>query len=170
MTRKRFITIVLILVFLQIVLNLSLSISTYVMLAPLCFVILGLARGTSSVKCMLVAFTMGLVVDVFSSGIPGLWSAALVAASIPRLIIIKRRSWKDDTAYYDMPSPMDMGQGAFFLCSLAVSLVFFISYVLLEKMATALTLNDLVRVVVSIIVNTVCVYLIAIFVQDKKRR
>ncbi|MBQ0005949.1 MAG: hypothetical protein KBS57_00900 [Alistipes sp.] len=170
MTRKRFITIVLILVFLQIVLNLSLSISTYLMLAPLCFVIQGLERGASSVKCMIVAFALGLVVDIFSSGIPGLWSAALVAASVPRLIIVKRRFWKNDTAYYDMPSPVDMGQGAFFLCSFAVSLVFFISYALLEKMAVALTWNDIVRVVLSIIVNTVCVYLIAISVQDNKRR
>ena len=170
MTRKRFITIVLILVFFQIILNLSLSVSTFVMFAPLCFVILGLKRGTSSVKCMIVAFTLGLIVDGLSSGIPGLWSAALVAASIPRLIIIRRRSWEDDYDYYDMPSPMDMGRGAFFLCSLAVSLVFIITYVLLEKMMVVLIWTDIVRMAVSVFVNAVCVYLIAVFVQDKKKR
>jgi len=169
MRKKRFIFITVILVLLQIIINGSLSISTWFFLAPVCFLVLGLKRGITSVKCMLIAFLVGLVVDVASAGIPGLWSASLTAAAVPRLAIIRRRAWEDDSGFYDMPSPREMGAGVYFFYALSVNVVFYLVYVMLERMSLVLTLSQGVEILLSAAANTVLVLVIALLVQDKRR-
>lgn len=158
-----------ILILLQVVLNGSLSVSTFFFLAPVCFLLLGLERGVTAVKCMLIAFLVGLIVDVMSSGIPGLWSASLTAAAVPRLAIIRRRAWADDSELYDMPSLKEMGTGVYFLYALSVNLVFYAVYVVVEKMSFDLTLTDGARILISVVTNTLCMMIIALLVPKNRR-
>jgi len=169
MTRARFIIIVVILVILQGVINLSLSVSTYLFLAPVCFVLLGFERGISTIKCMVLAFIIGLSVDLLSCGVPGLWSASLTAAAVPRLGIIKRRAWENDSDLYDMPCPKEMGFGIYAVYALAVNAIFYLSYVMMERMTLVLTLFDGVRILSSVIANTVVMLIIALCIQDNRR-
>jgi len=169
MTRSRYITIVTILILLQIVINLSLSISTYLLLAPVCFVLLGFERGITSVKCMLLAFAIGLIIDILSFGIPGLWSASLTAAAVPRLAIIRRRAWENDSGLYDMPTPAEMGFGIYVIFTLVVNTVFYLTYVMLERMTVILGITDGIRIMASVAVNTICITLISVCVQDNRR-
>lgn len=169
MTRKRFIFIIVILILLQTIFNESLSISPYFFPAPVCFIILGLERGVSSMKCMVLAFLIGLVVDLLSGGIPGLWSASLTAASVPRLALIRRRAWADESGWYDMPSMKEIGFGIYAAYALLVNVVFYVVFVMVEKMTPVLSIADGIRIIVSVIANTLCLLLISLLVQDKRR-
>lgn len=169
MTKKRYIFIAVILVLIQIIINVSFSVSTMFFLAPVCFLLLGMERGLTSVKCMILAFLIGLVVDLMSAGIPGLWSASLTAAAVPRLAFIRRRAWEDESGLYDMPSPAEIGAGVYFFYALSVNVVFYVVYVMVERMSPFLTLAEGAEILLSVVANTVLLLVIALFVQDKRR-
>lgn len=168
MTKKRYIVAIVILFLLQIVLLKSLSLSTLFFLAPAVYLVLSMERGISPIKGMVLLFLVGMAIDLFSMGIPGLWSASLLAASVPRLLIIKERAWESDDDLYDMPSLKEMGASRYVFFAITVNVVFFSVYVILEKMSISL-LSDIVRIVLSSLLNTVLMVILALISQPKRR-
>lgn len=170
MTKNRYIVMVIILFLLQIVLLKSFSLSTWFFPAPLVFTILSLERGLSAIKGIVLLFLIGMGADLLSSGIPGLWSASLLAAFIPRLAIIKTRAWENDDDLYDMPSLRDYGAGHYFFLAVTVNLVFFLVYSVLEKFSFSLTLFDITRVALSALLNSVLMVILIVISQPQKKK
>lgn len=130
----------------------------YLSVYPLILIILPI--GINSVAYMLIAFVLGLGVDSLSDGIPGLNAAACVALAYcrkPVFNLILKRSVIENI---NEVTTKELQPKTFILLSAILYAIFFVVYISLDNFWSLPILLNLVRLLINIIVNVLCAYLI----------
>ena len=123
----------LVLVFLlQLVLSDYVHPGPYVLLTLLPFLILHIPLSRSPHVVMLIAFALGLGVDVLSDGVPGLNAFAAVLSAAPRRFFYRILVNSDRQDTTDVPRLREVGPAKFAKYLGALTLLFVAAYVVLD--------------------------------------
>jgi rod shape-determining protein MreD len=158
---RRFFTFVII-VLLQSFIFDKLPLSTYVRPCIYLLFIVLLPFGYSQVKALLWAFALGLSIDLLTSDVIGINTAATVLAMMVRPYLLKLFSLKIDNDLYTLPSVKTLGLRPFFgyisLLLLLHQTVFF----LMDSFA----LYDILLTIARILLSTLCSILLILALQS----
>lgn len=151
---KRLSLIVLIII-LQVVLDNYCDLGVYLRIVLLPYLILTLPYRIKTIEAMVIAFILGLVVDLFTTGVVGLNSGALAASALVRRKILYSILDERNIDKYDYPNFRAMGnmKGGFYF--ILPYLAFFIVYILLDNFSLSPFWWNLQRIVICSVVNTI---------------
>ncbi|MCI2081991.1 MAG: hypothetical protein LKK19_00055 [Bacteroidales bacterium] len=138
---------------LQIVANDYINLGPYVYVCFLPMMILLVPAGRSSIQSLLIAFGLGILVDLLSDGVLGLNAAAgvLMAGTLNFVfnVTVSRDNYEGD----DCPNMYDVGIVKYLRLALLSFSIYFIAYVFLDGMGSRPFLFDLTRLIVTLAVN-----------------
>ena len=122
-----------ILVFLlQLVLTDYVHLGPYVFLCLVPYLILNIPLSRSPHVVMLLAFAIGLGLDILSDGVPGLNAAAAVLAAAPRRFFYRRLVNSDRQDKTEIPLPGEVGLLKYLKYLAAVTILYMAAYVALD--------------------------------------
>lgn len=132
--------------------------------------ILTLPTTTSASGLLLWAFAMGLGVDYFTDSIVGLNAAAAVFLAFAQPLIFKLVCRKGELENQIRPGLKELGLWRFLTFIVIGLAIHHITIVFLENFSLALSLHSLIRIVLSLFVNTILILLIEFGVFYKNWR
>lgn len=145
---------------------LSLGVRIHITILP--FLILGFSYKYSTISMMLIAFGLGLSVDIFGNGIIGLNAAALVAVAFTRESFLKNLVNQRSMENLSAPSPREMGLSPYIIYLIFTYSVFFIFFIPLESMSIFPFFQNLIKLILSIIINVILAYILSRIFHNKK--
>jgi len=168
MERSQSIIVFVLILLIQVILNDSVTFGIYIYLAPICFTVLSRYVGTSSLNMLLTAFGTGVLVDLFSNGVPGLNAAALTAMAAVRKPLLKQLTVMQGGEGYRYPSVWNMGAGKYYLFSAVCCAVFFVFYVFLESVGVTGLWLDIQRIVAGTLINAAVMAVMSAAVHGRR--
>ncbi len=153
----------------QVLINnyLNLGVYVYVFLIP--YIILFLPYKVKTINLMLLAFLLGLGVDIFGNGVLGLNTAALTALAFCRNFFLSRIVNEKNVDKNYAPTSYELGFGHYVAYISLSLLVFFLFYVPLDNMSLTPLLFNTLRIVIGCIVNTLLIASLGALTQTKRR-
>ena len=144
--------------------------STHVLLSMLPVMVLCIPLTIGTAGCMLIAFFSGLTIDWLSEGIIGLNAAAAVPAALMRVPLIRFFLGEDLISRKDSFSFRKNGAGKISTTIIAISVIFFGIYVILDGAGTHETSFNLIRFGASILCNMPLALLAADILTPEDRK
>jgi len=122
--------------------------------------ILTMPTTTPTSSLMLWAFAMGLGVDYFTDSIMGLNAAAAVFLAFVQPLVFKLVCRKGELENQIRPGLTELGLRRFLSFIFIGLVIHHVAIILLENFSLAFSLHSLIRIVLSLFVNTVLILLI----------
>lgn len=144
------------------------NISPFIYIYIIPIIILFLPYKFKSFVIMPIAFVIGLTIDVFGSGIPGMNAAALTAMAALRPFFLSLVINEKNVNKNDSPTPMEIGIWNYLIYTILSFFIFFAIYVLLDNMSFKPLLFNTLRVVIGTVINAILATVIGIVIQDRR--
>lgn len=145
------------------------NLSIYTDLALFLFIILMLPYRISTITAMIISFCLGLCVDFLGNIIIGMTSAALVVTALLRRSVISLSINQDILEKNSSPSLESLGIRRFISYSLPLILVYDLSFILVDCSGFAPFWHNMLRLCISVAVNTLVAVFLFIVCSDRKR-
>lgn len=146
------------------------NLSVYIDIALPLFIILTLPYRLGTVPAMLAAFALGLVVDILGNGIPGMTSAALTAAALCRRGVLTLVTSRDTAVKEGRATIEAMGTPKFTVYSIPLILTYLLVYILVDLSGFRPAGQCLVRLLLSLAINTALLTALYAVITDSKRK
>lgn len=162
------------LIFFALVFLLQLIVSDYLHLGPwisIClipFLILHISLSRSPHAVMLIAFALGLGLDVLSDGVPGLNAFAAVTAAAPRKLFYRFFVNSDRQDKTEVPLLKEIGFVKYLKYLVSVTAVYTAAYTLLDCVSFRPVQFIFVKFAASTLVSTLVSLLLAAAVQNNR--
>lgn len=166
----RYIITVLLLVIAQGAIDNYVNLSVYLNIMLPMFIILILPEKSGSIAVMLAAFALGLIMDIFGNGIPGLSAAAMTAAALCRKPILRIIIPKELTVKEGRTAIESLGISHFALYSALMLAVCLSVYILVDNAGFRPVWQCLGRLGASLILNTAVMTALFAAVRDNRRQ
>jgi len=166
--RLGYILFYVILLLIQVVLSDFVNIGPYIYLCCLPLLVLYLPLDQHPVVSMLLAFLLGLTVDILCDGIPGLNAAAAVALAAVRRPLYSAFFTRDSLDRALIPTIQEVGilrHANLIFSSLAV---YFIVYICLDAVGMESLTTTLLRLALSCIANLVLILALDFFMLNTR--
>lgn len=164
----RFILISLIIFIVQALTSNYLNISVYVHICLLPAIILSLPYRYKTIRIMVIAFLIGLGLDLMTDGILGLNAAALTAMAFTRNFFLSRLVNEKNVDINDVPRIKVMGFGPFSAYVFLSCLVLFLIYIPLETMSFDHFIFKLIRIVSGVVSNTLLIIILSAAIKFRR--
>lgn len=146
--------------------NLSLYLNITLFMFPL--LVLPVRMGT--VPVMLIAFVLGLIVDILGNGIPGLTSAALTVAALARKQLLGLTVPKENSSNDRKSTIEGMGITRFAVYSASMSFIFLLAYILLDSSGFRPFGQCIARLGLSLVTDTALLTALYAVSTDNRKR
>lgn len=155
----------------QIILWGLLNLSPYILVSLLPAIILCLPVDVRTIPAMLIAFVTGFVTDLFSSGVLGLTSLALVAVAAARFPVIALVCGQSTLERGDSITTRRYGIGKFILCLLLMNTIFLTIFIWADGAGMRTFWFNFLRFIISLTASTlISVPLTNILTAEESRR
>ncbi len=168
MRRNRWILISILLIVVQILFDGLLHLGIYWCLFPALFIILNLPYACKTLPTMLVAFVLGLFVDMMGNGVIGLNAAAATAVAFCRQALLQVIAGKFIIDKSERPDLFSLGYIKIVGYSAICSFIYLTIFVMIEVEGFSGFLTSLARIGLSTLLNTILMAII--FTLCGKRR
>lgn len=154
----------------QVVVSNNVDFGPAVMISFYPFYILSKPYKTPSYFLMLSAFILGLSIDLFTVGLPGLNAASAVFLAFlqPTLLVVVFR--KGDLENHPRPGIIDYGITSFLIYILIGVTIHNLFHTLVENFGTPFISESISRLILSIVINTLIIVFIEFGIYYKNRR
>lgn len=160
--------IVIFIVIIQLILNSYINLGLYIYLVIFPFIILTLPYRVKTIPAMLLSFLLGLAIDFLSNGVLGLNAGALTAMALCRQSFLQMLINEQSMGKYDTPSIKEIGFLKFSTYIILSFIIFFVSYIFLDNMGFSPFGFNLLKLLVSTLVNSFLMIIICIVTQGGK--
>jgi hypothetical protein len=160
--------IVIFIVIIQLILNSYINLGLYIYLVIFPFIILTLPYRVKTIPAMLLSFILGLAIDFLSNGVLGLNAGALTAMALCRQSFLQMLINEQSMGKYDTPSIKEIGFLKFSTYIILSFIIFFVSYIFLDNMGFSPFGFNLLKLLVSTLVNSFLMIIICIVTQGGK--
>lgn len=141
----------------------------YIDIALFLFIPLLAPYRINTIVAMVTAFLLGLCVDAFGNGIPGMTAGALAAMALFRKSIISLTISEELLEKENAPSIGVLGMRRFLLYAVPQMFIFFIVYILMDCAGFTPFWHNLLRLCISVAINTVIMALLFISSRDRRK-
>lgn len=117
---------------------------------------------------MVMAFFLGLLLDVLSNGVIGLNAGALTAMAFLRQSFLQILINEQSMGKYESPGVKGMGFPRYSKYVFLSYLTFFIFYILFDNFGSGLLLFSFLKIVISCLVNTVLIIILSYIIQERR--
>ena len=152
---------------LQLVLSDYLHLGPWICLCLIPFLILHIPLSRTPHLTMLVAFALGLGLDILSDGVPGLNAFAAVMAAAPRKTFYRFFVNSDRQDKTEIPLLRDIGILKYLKYLISVTTVYFAAYILLDCISFRPLPFILLKFAASTAASTALALLLAVSVQNR---
>lgn len=163
------ILLLLLLLAIQLLLSNYVNLGSYIIISILPYIILILPFSTKQIPTMLLGFSLGILFDLLGNGIIGLNAAALTAMSLCRSSFLQLITTEQSFTKYDVPTFTNIGILRFSVFTLLSLLVYFTVYVLVENMSFSPFGFNILRIVISSLINTALILLLCAIIQNRRK-
>lgn len=153
---------------LQVILTDYLHLGPFVYLCLIPFLILHIPFSRRPHVVLLVAFGMGLALDLLSDGVAGLNAAAAVAAAASRQLLYRTLVNRDRQDQTEVPVPASLGLGKYLKYAIAVTAVYMAVYVLFDCLSFRPFGFVLLKFLASTLVSTGLGLLMTLSLQNRR--
>lgn len=160
--------IVIFIVIIQLILNSYINLGLYIYLVIFPFIILTLPYRVKTIPAMLLSFLLGLAIDFLSNGVLGLNAGALTAMALCRQSFLQMLINEQSMGKYDTPSIKEIGFLKFSTYIILSFIIFFVSYIFIDNMGFSPFGFNLLKLLVSTLVNSFLMIIICIVTQGGK--
>lgn len=158
-----------ILLLMQIIVNHYFNLGPYIIFAFLPLVLILLPIRLGNISTMVVAFLIGLLIDLIGNSILGLNAAALTATSGARAILNYVFITNDEAPKKSLSNIDILGSRNYYISIIIYYLVFLVTYNFLQTMNMGGILYNLSRIIISSGINILFAVLALIPLQFKRK-
>lgn len=152
----------------QLLVDNYLSLGARVSITILPIMILCFSYKYDTIPMMLIAFGLGLSVDILGNGIIGLNAAALVAVAFTRKTFLKHLVNQKNIEKLSAPSTREMGLVPYIIYLLFSYIIFFAIYIPLESLSIYPIFPNLIKFTLCIVINVIIAYILGSLFQNKR--
>lgn len=153
---------------LQVLIANYVDIGAYVYICIIPLLIFGIPMKTNINVTMLAAFGIGLLLDIFSSGVMGLNAASATMLAALRGPIFRHTVNKEHRYSTDVPSIRNIGLNNYLVYISLGTLVYLTTYTLLDCASFRPFLFIVFRIVISLVINVALIAIISNSIIDRE--